>query len=83
MKASSIRRLVSVGSILADIRVEAPRWPQRGGDVIASAASISAGGGFNVLAAAARNGLPSAFAGRHGLGTFGDRIRDQLAREQR
>ncbi|MBV8103239.1 MAG: ribokinase [Hyphomicrobiales bacterium] len=76
-----IKRLLSVGSIVADIRVEAPRLPERGGDLLGSAASISAGGGFNVLAAAARNGLPSVFAGRHGTGPFGDKIRADLARE--
>jgi len=82
MRATSIRRLLSVGSILADIRLEAPHLPKRGGDVIGSTASISAGGGFNVLAAAARNGLKSAFAGQHGVGPFGDRIRADLAREK-
>lgn len=46
-----------------------------------SSASVSAGGAFNVLAAAARNGLPSAFGGQHGTGPFGTRIRADLARE--
>ncbi len=81
MKTHCFTRMLSVGSILADIRIEAPRVPERGGDVIGSAASISAGGGFNVLAAASRNGLKSAFAGRHGVGPFGDRIRADLAQE--
>ena len=82
MKGAPLLRLLTVGSIVADIRVEAPHLPQRGGDVIGSAASINAGGGFNVLAAAARNGLRSVFAGRHGVGQFGDRIRAELAREK-
>lgn len=82
MKVDRIRRLLSVGSTVADIRIEAPHLPQRGGDVIGSAASINAGGGFNVLASAARNGLSSAFAGRHGVGPFGDKIRADLAREK-
>jgi sugar/nucleoside kinase (ribokinase family) len=74
-------RLVSVGSIVADIRVEVPRLPPRGGDVVGSATSISAGGAFNVLAASARNGLPSAFGGRHGTGPYGTRIRAELEGE--
>ena len=37
-------RLVSVGSIVADIRLDVPHLPTRGGDVIGSAASVTAGG---------------------------------------
>ena len=74
-------RLLSVGSIVADIRIDVPHLPPRGGDVLGSAASVSAGGGFNVLAAAARNGLTCAFGGQHGTGPYGTRIRADLARE--
>lgn len=74
-------RLMSVGSILADIRVEVPNLPERGGDVLGAAATVTAGGGFNILAAAARNGLNAIFAGRHGEGPYGARIRAELARE--
>jgi ribokinase len=75
------KRLLSVGSIVADIRIDVPHLPPRGGDVLGSTASVSAGGGFNILAAAARNGLACAFAGRHGVGPYGTRIRADLARE--
>jgi len=75
------QRLLSVGSIVADIRIDVPHLPPRGGDVLGSPASVSAGGGFNVLAAAARNGLPCAFGGQHGAGAYGTRIRLDLARE--
>ena len=74
-------RLFTVGSIVADIRLEAPHLPVRGGDVIASSARISAGGGFNILCAAARQGLRCVFAGRHGAGPYGERIRAELLRE--
>lgn len=74
-------RLVSVGSIVADICVVVPQLPLRGGDVLASAATLMAGGGFNVLAAAARQGLPAMFAGRHGSGPYGACIRAALVRE--
>ena len=76
-----IRRLVSAGSMVADVRIAVPFLPPRGGDVLGSAATLSAGGGFNVLAAAARQGLPTLFAGRHGSGPYGTRIRHELARE--
>lgn len=81
MRGLRPERLLSVGSIVADIRIDVPHLPPRGGDVLASTASISAGGGFNVLAAAARNRLPSLFGGRHGTGPYGARIRADLARE--
>jgi ribokinase len=74
-------RLFTVGSIVADIRLEVPHLPVRGGDVLASGGHISAGGGFNILCAAARQGLRCIFAGRHGSGPYGERIRAELARE--
>ncbi len=81
MERTARSRLVSVGSILADIRIEVPHLPPRGGDVLGSAATVSAGGGFNILAAAARQGLPTLFAGQPGTGPYGDQIRAELARE--
>jgi ribokinase len=77
----ALSRLLSVGSIIADVRIDVPSLPQRGGDVLGSPASISAGGGFNILAAAARNGLKAVFAGQHGTGPYGERIRDALRAE--
>ncbi|MCB8882035.1 bifunctional hydroxymethylpyrimidine kinase/phosphomethylpyrimidine kinase [Acidisoma cellulosilytica] len=74
-------RLFTVGSVLADIRLDVPHLPGRGGDVIGSGASISAGGGFNILAAAARQGMACIFAGRHGNGPYGAQIRADCARE--
>ncbi|MDQ0392034.1 PfkB family carbohydrate kinase [Labrys monachus] len=74
-------RLLSVGSIIADIRIDVPALPPRGGDVLGSPATVSAGGGFNILAAAARNGLKAAFGGQHGTGPHGERIRADLVAE--
>lgn len=74
-------RLFTVGSILADIRLEVPHLPARGGDVIGAGAALSAGGGFNILAAAARQGMACVFAGWHGTGPYGTRIRADLASE--
>ncbi len=81
MTRRRIQRLVSAGSILVDIRIDVPALPARGGDVVGSAASLAAGGGFNVLAAAARQGLPALFAGRHGTGPYGACVRAALAEE--
>jgi sugar/nucleoside kinase (ribokinase family) len=57
------------------------KLPQAGGDVLAQSASFEAGGGFNVMAAAQRNGLPVVYLGRHGTGRFGDLARDAMRAE--
>jgi sugar/nucleoside kinase (ribokinase family) len=55
--------------------------PATGGDVLANSASFEAGGGFNVMAAARRNGLPVVYLGRHGNGRFGDLARAAMQAE--
>ena len=74
-------RLVMVGGILVDVVMYVPHFPVAGGDVLASRAVVATGGGFNILAAARRQGLPGAYLGRHGTGRFGDQIRADLAAE--
>ncbi|GAA5189738.1 carbohydrate kinase family protein [Rugosimonospora acidiphila] len=71
-------RLLLVGSVLADVRMAVPSLPERGGDRLATRTDVQTGGGFNVLVAAVRNGLPAALAGRHGVGPFGARVRQDL-----
>jgi sugar/nucleoside kinase (ribokinase family) len=79
MSAATVpQRLVLVGSVVVDVNLRVPRLPDRGGDVIASALSIAAGGGMFVLRAATRGGLPAMYAGRHGIGAFGDVVRSAL-----
>jgi sugar/nucleoside kinase (ribokinase family) len=74
-------RLVLVGSVIADLVMTVPRLPERGGDVLASRATLQAGGGLNVLAAAARLGMPAALAGHVGDGPFGRAVAAALDRE--
>ncbi|GAA2626119.1 PfkB family carbohydrate kinase [Streptomyces axinellae] len=74
-------RLVLAGSVIVDIVLRVPHLPERGGDVLASDAGQTAGGGFNVLSAARRLGLPAVYAGGHGTGPFGDLVRAALAGE--
>jgi ribokinase len=76
-----IRRLVSHSSIPVDLAIELPRLPDRGGDMLAQRSGRGAGGGFNVISAAARLGLPALYAGPHGSGPFGDIVRAALAAE--
>ncbi len=67
-------RLVLVGSILVDILLYVEELPGRGGDVLADGRLLVSGGGFNVLTAATRLGLPGAYAGRVGEGPFGRQV---------
>ncbi|MGI3780745.1 MAG: PfkB family carbohydrate kinase [Janthinobacterium lividum] len=74
-------RLVMIGGMLVDVVMYVPHFPVVGGDVLASDAVVATGGGFNVLAAASRQGLPGAYLGPHGTGRFGDQIRADLGAE--
>jgi sugar/nucleoside kinase (ribokinase family) len=64
-------RLLHLGNVVVDVVLTVPALPERGGDVLATSTEISAGGGFNVMAAARRQGLPVAYAGVLGGGPFG------------
>jgi len=75
------RRLLFAGEALVDVVMRVPALPERGGDLLASSAEVTAGGGFNVMAAAARQGLPVLYAGGHGTGPWGDLVRAALAAE--
>jgi sugar/nucleoside kinase (ribokinase family) len=75
------RRLVFAGEAIVDVVMRVPALPQRGGDALATSCEVLAGGGFNVMAAAARQGLPVLYAGGHGTGPWGDVIRAALAAE--
>ena len=73
--------MLHLGTVVADVVLGVPALPPRGGDVLASAATVTAGGGFNVLAAAARQGMPAAYGGAHGTGPLADLTRAALAAE--
>jgi sugar/nucleoside kinase (ribokinase family) len=74
-------RLVLVGNAIVDLVMRVPALPERGGDIISSDTALTTGGGFNALTAARRLGLPALYAGAHGTGPFGDRVRADLTRE--
>ena len=75
------RRLVFAGEAIVDVVMRVPALPRRGGDVLATSSEITAGGGFNVMAAAVRQGLPVLYAGGHGTGPWGDLVRAALTAE--
>jgi sugar/nucleoside kinase (ribokinase family) len=74
-------RLLHLGNVVIDVVLDIPALPERGGDVLASRTELTPGGGFNVLAAAARLGLRASYAGVHGTGPLGDLARAGLAAE--
>ncbi|MFF1485300.1 PfkB family carbohydrate kinase [Streptomyces sp. NPDC058319] len=75
------RRLVLAGNVIADLVIEVPALPERGGDVIGTRTETTAGGGFNTLVAARRLGTEAVFAGLHGTGPYGDLVREALTAE--
>ncbi|MBP0461271.1 PfkB family carbohydrate kinase, partial [Streptomyces montanisoli] len=74
-------RLFLAGNVIADLVIEVPALPERGGDVIGTRTEVTAGGGFNTLVAAGRLGARTVFAGLHGTGPHGDLVRSALASE--
>lgn len=74
-------RLVHTGQVVLDLVMAVPALPPPGGDVLASSTNLVPGGGFNVMAAAARSGARVLYAGGHGTGAFGDLVRAALTAE--
>ncbi len=72
-------RLIFTGNVIVDIVLTIARLPEPGGDTIARSSRLTAGGGYNVMVAARRDGLEVLFAGRYGTGPFGDIVRTALA----
>jgi sugar/nucleoside kinase (ribokinase family) len=74
-------RLLHLGNVVVDVVLTVPALPEPGGDVLATSAQTAAGGGFNVMAAARRQGLPVGYAGAIGSGPFGELARAACAAE--
>jgi sugar/nucleoside kinase (ribokinase family) len=80
-QGSPASRLLYLGNVVIDLVLVVPALPARGGDVLATGSQLTPGGGFNVMAAAARQGMPVTYAGAHGSGPFGSLARAGLQRE--
>ncbi|MGY2226989.1 PfkB family carbohydrate kinase [Pseudomonas gingeri] len=74
-------RLLHTGQVMVDLVISLDQLPVSGGDALANAASFEAGAGFNVMAAARRNGLAVVYLGRHGNGRFGELARQAMVAE--
>ncbi|NHB85290.1 hypothetical protein G7085_13385 [Tessaracoccus sp. HDW20] len=71
-------RLVVIGSLIGDQMMRVPNLPERGGDVLAGPITAQPGGAFNIVAAAARLGMPTVVAGRVGTGPVGTMLMEAL-----
>ena len=74
-------RLLHTGQVIVDLAMALDTLPRSGADALAHSASFHAGGGFNVMAAARRNGLTTLYLGRHGQGQFGELAREAMRAE--
>ena len=72
-------RLIYTGNVIVDVVMTIDGLPEPGGDTLASSSLVTAGGGYNVMVAAARDGLPVTFVGQYGTGPFGTIVRTALA----
>ena len=72
-------RLLHLGNVVVDVVLDVPALPERGGDMLASSSRLTAGGGFNVMVAAARQGLPVRYGGAYGSGPLATLARAALA----
>lgn len=71
-------RLKCTGGAIVDVVLTVDALPEPGGDTIASSSQLTAGGGYNVMIAAQRAGLPVVYAGRYGTGPMADVVRSAL-----
>lgn len=74
-------RFISTGSCVLDLPMNLPHFPTRGGDVIAHSAGAVVGGGFNVVSAVARQGVPTLLASPLGTGANSAQVRYELESE--
>lgn len=74
-------RLVHIGSAVVDYVYRIDALPAPGSEKTASSYAQVAGGGFNMMAAAARTGMKVVFGGQLGSGPNGDFLRAAFAAE--
>ncbi|MFV0407748.1 MAG: PfkB family carbohydrate kinase [Propioniciclava sp.] len=74
-------RVVSTASLIIDLPIQVSQLPERGGDVLGEGAPATPGGGFNIVAAAARQRVAVGLLSPIGTGRNGDLGRQQLGAE--
>ena len=79
--STSRARVVCLDSVLIDLTLVVDALPKRGGDSLASRRVLSAGGGFNMMSAACRQGASATYVGQLGHGNFAEVARAALRSE--
>ena len=74
-------RLIVLDSVMVDVALHIESLPVRGGDVVAHQRLVIAGGGFNIMSAAVRQGCEALYAGQLGDGAFSRVALSSLAAE--
>ncbi|MFD6053146.1 PfkB family carbohydrate kinase [Agromyces sp. NPDC060279] len=74
-------RVIHTGQAVVDLVMNVPAMPHAGEDVFATSHEFTPGGGFNVMAAASRDGAAVVYPGGHGTGRFGELVRHAMAAE--
>lgn len=72
---------VSTGSVLIDLPLHVSRVPAPGGAVTAVSTGPVVGGGYTVVSAVARQGVPAALAATLGTGPNSAQVRDSMRRD--
>ncbi len=75
-------RVLHTGQAIVDLVMRVPAMPPVGGDIYAHRFELTAGGGFNVMAAAARDGADVVYLGTVGTGPFADKVHAALQAER-
>lgn len=78
---SETGRVLHTGQAIVDLVMNVDALPEPGGDVFATSSALTAGGGFNVMAASARDGAEVLYLGALGTGPFADVVAKALAGE--
>lgn len=74
-------RLLQMSGVVADLVYPVARLPEAGQDVEALSVTITAGGGFNAMAAARRCGIDVTYGGSLGAGLFADIVSRMMLAE--
>ena len=74
-------RLLQLHGAIVDLIYYVDAFPEPGGEAIVRKFDIAAGGGFNAMASATRQGMSVTYAGALGTGPFGDMVANALSTE--
>lgn len=74
-------RLIVLDTVMVDVALRIDALPIRSGDALAHQRLVTAGGGFNIMSAAARQGVEVGYAGQLGTGPFSTIAQQSLVSE--